>query len=251
MKISGNSVIHFTEELDSLFGIIENNFKPNFCIEDISPATGEEVHFAIPMISFCDIPLSNIKNHTDKYGDYGIGLTKAWAHKMRLNPVQYISADSWFSESFTKINEEALKLCEKGNVNRDDMIESLFTTISYTKLYEGDLPSKGITNYRFYDEREWRFVPKIIHPTSGDLRMLPKDDYLALGGKSEAASKYLDGEILKFEPADIAYLFVKNDKDIQPLIEHIRKSYSSTKIHGDIEILTTRILTKKQIDDDF
>jgi hypothetical protein len=45
--------------------------------------------YAIPMVCFCDLPLSLIKKHVEEYGGYGIGLNKTWGVKNGVAPVIY------------------------------------------------------------------------------------------------------------------------------------------------------------------
>jgi len=67
MPPSLNSVIHYTDTFAQLSGIIEEKFKVKYYLEKV---IGTEVAF--PMVSFCDIPLSQISHHASTYGDYGI-----------------------------------------------------------------------------------------------------------------------------------------------------------------------------------
>ena len=93
VALSSNSIIHFTKTKESLKGILENNFKLSFCKETFH--LGNDVsRIYVPMVSFCDIPLSEVKNHIEKYGAYGIGLTREWAIKQGLNPVLYLEKES-------------------------------------------------------------------------------------------------------------------------------------------------------------
>ena len=79
MAVSANTLFHFTDEKSKLMGILKNSFYPKYSLEDISNATPEVSIYRtahIPMVCFCDIVFSQIKNHIDFYGDYGIAFTK-------------------------------------------------------------------------------------------------------------------------------------------------------------------------------
>jgi len=79
--LSSASLFHFTRNLQSLRGILAEGFKvnPSFERMDIlsrafgGPPDGDET--GIPMVCFCDIPLSQTTEHMDRYGKYAIGLS--------------------------------------------------------------------------------------------------------------------------------------------------------------------------------
>lgn len=70
-------LFHFTSR-DGLYGILENSFKISYARERIV-GKSKSTEFAVPMVSFCDLRLSELKDHMSKYGSYGIGLSKSWA----------------------------------------------------------------------------------------------------------------------------------------------------------------------------
>ena len=85
-----NSLFHFTKSSDILKSILKNGIYPRFCLEDAEwYVNRSEEHAAGAMSCFCDIPLSRITEHTNFYGQYGVGLTKQWGVKNGLNPVIY------------------------------------------------------------------------------------------------------------------------------------------------------------------
>lgn len=101
--ISANAIFHYTKEKAWLKSIINDNFIPRLSTEDISWAlpkemTGENFEdwksIKIPMVCFCDIPLSQVLSHADEYGDYAIGLTKEWAIKHKICPIIYSYPES-------------------------------------------------------------------------------------------------------------------------------------------------------------
>ena len=81
-NLSSETLFHFTG-FESLRSILENEFIPHWCIEDFYFKTNDVyAKIAIPMVCFCDIPLGNIKEHMDDYGNCGIGMKKSWARKI-------------------------------------------------------------------------------------------------------------------------------------------------------------------------
>ena len=52
------------------------------------------------MICFCDIPLHLIADHINEYGQYGLGLSREWALKGKLNPVFYYQMNSLLFDEF-------------------------------------------------------------------------------------------------------------------------------------------------------
>ncbi len=85
-----NTLFHFTKR-DGLFGILAGNFLPRFSSEKVVGPTLEK-EFAVPMVSFCDLRLSELPDHICKYGPYGLGMSKEWANTNGLNPVNYLSS---------------------------------------------------------------------------------------------------------------------------------------------------------------
>ena len=119
---------------------------------------------AYPMVCFCDIPLSKNKKHIGVYGNYGIGLKKTWSRRKNLSPIIYTRKNARTSKNIEQmINWSATNL---NNIGNDEAIEKLKGFVSdfimFTKPYYGEM-QKGEKKIkrRFYDEREWRWIPKI------------------------------------------------------------------------------------------
>lgn len=102
MPLSSNSIVHFTRDRSKIEGILDDNFHLKYCHETVRLGSAQ-FDVVIPMVSFCDIPLSQIKNHILSYGEYGIGLTKRWAIKNKHNPVLYIEPESNLADSYENV----------------------------------------------------------------------------------------------------------------------------------------------------
>jgi hypothetical protein len=247
MAISSSSIFHFTKAKSALEGMLTDGFKVKYCLETVR-AEFKDNCYAVPMVSFCDIPLSQVKDHINKYGPYGIGLTKEWARKQRLSPVQYVAAGSFHGSSLKLVINSMIPKDKSKWTDLSDSQRAVIDLMRYLKNYEGDLKrgAKPISNYRYYDEREWRYVPEF----SDEFPMLVRGENYQTASQKSAANAHLSEIRLKFEPSDIKYIIVKSEGEVHAFVDVIRQAKGKNFPMKDIELLTTRILTKEQIESD-
>lgn len=245
MAISTNSIIHYTNSFNALKSILKEGFKIRYCLEELE-LHDEGSIAAHPMVSFCDIPLSDSKQHFAAYGKYGIGLSKTWAIANGVNPVLYIDSNSLFAKC---INELLIERRKKDTNLTDKQKKEILQIKSYAKNYSGLLKRKTVNNpnYRFYDEREWRLVPsKDI--LSGALFSINGDNYL--NDKEKYNSKLAKIRII-FAPADISYIIVKNTNEIPKMTNFLRTNYSSKCTADELDVLFSKICSTEQIIADY
>lgn len=239
MAISSNSLMHFTGDKGSLKSILKDNFRVKYCKETIKLGRKKPIVIHVPMVSFCEIPLAQIKEHIGKYGSYGIGLTREWAIRNKLNPVFYIEQESYIASNLHSSIKYFSKLSDADDQYNENL-NKLFDFFRYMKNYQGDLVRKEKThkNYRFSDEKEWRFVPDICKE---------HEMFLTEEEEKEQAILAISEIRLKFEPNDIKYIFIKDDSEISEFIRHLDDSKGANFSKREVEVLTTRIITTEQI----
>jgi hypothetical protein len=118
--------------------------------------------------------------------------------------------------------------------------------LRYIKNYDGELIRNGILqddNYRFADEREWRYVPPINTPI---VRPFVSIDQIRTAEQKQRLNETVAHLPLTFEPDDIKYLIVENDDDITGLINHLH-NVKERFIPETRNRLASRILTVDQI----
>jgi len=216
---------------------------------------------AYPMVCFCDIPLSQIKNHTDAYGKYAVGLKKEWAIKKGVTPVLYTHKESLVTENFRQSYKDLSEILK--NNPKDHQIPALGNSLLYTsffiKPYEGEQCISGETkNITFYNEREWRYtLPREIFTeqleeivkNGFDTVFLSEDEYndrrirQTIDRKNE---KYG----LDFSPKDINYIIVEKEDEILGLIDAIQRIKGKYP-YDDVKLLSTRIISMERIAEDF
>ncbi len=254
--ISTNTVFHFINSIENLESILANDFYPQFCFEDFMGTIFNvpDAERAIPMVCFCDIPLAQIKEHTNTYGNYAIGLSKKWAIKNKINPVFYTYSNSDFSN---KIKYAILKLFvhEKEVLKSDSSLTTQFNfAIQYIKPYEGKLWKKGKwskENIRFYDEREWRYIPNfknVDEPLWISNDVSKKLHQLCDLNKRIAERKDLR---LSFVPNDIKFIIVKKEQEILPMLDKVINIKRDKFSYKDVQLLTTRIISMESIKENF
>lgn len=253
-NISSNSLFHFTPKKEYLTSILNQAFIPRYCFEEIKLSDKLErqgIESAIPMVCFCDLSLGQITNHIDMYGSYGLGMTKEWGIRKKLNPIIYVNPNSNITDSISQMAESVYQALEDhcSDVTKQ-LSDDYMNLINFLKPYDGDFRRglETIKDVRFYDEREWRYVPKIKFDP--DVKSILSRSEFSDPDMLESENKKLIDYSLEFEPKDIKYIFVKNESEIHPLMDQLRqiKSRFSRK---EIDVLTSKIITTDQIKQDF
>ena len=248
MTIKANTLFHFTPKEDFLFDILENGFWPRYCREDISWAKSKALEFcAYPLVCFCDIPLSKISDHTEFYGEFGIGMTKEWAIKHELSPIWYVLDKTDLLKKFRIILKDIESLGKKEESS--EIIENIgnsiynifYDLLKYIKPVSGkmEVKEKEIEK-KFYEESEWRYVPN-----NENIRKLILD-YSSVE-IDEENKKTKEFASLMFEPKDIKYIFVPKDSDIPEIARKIQAVYLKKYDYNEVYLLISKIISLETI----
>lgn len=269
MNLSANTLFHFTRSKENIISILINDFYPRYCMENIGFSYQNKYHgltpteIAIPMVSFCDIRLSQIGNHVEKYGSYAIGLSIDWGVKNGLNPILYevpesntISVLQNCSSSLLRHNMGLYLEESEENAKLNDLSKEIRFLVNYMKPYCGkdwDLKSEGFNGevIRFYDEREWRYVPDYYEMSKKSVKaFLPKHEYLRDRDHfNNMISEHKEFR-LNFTPKDIKYIIVEKEDEVGQMIKDIKliKRYYS---QDETDLLITKIISVDRIKEDF
>ena len=281
-NIVSSSLIHFTEKIEYLQGIIENGFRYSYCNEvypvalvnniinkgnsDFEPhniLAPTEIHgnVLILMVSFCDIPLTRSEVHAKKYGFYGVGIDRELARTIYSNlmPVQYIS-----SRRYSIALNELSVLFVESNGDNDQITNSIKLIIGNTKGYTTIYKGKEVL---CYEEREWR----VIH---SDDELTPwgwgVNDEQSKNEYNERLHSNSDLSYLSFINVDdnvskkivddyldklITHIIVKNDNEIPIMAKYImgeNNKFFGYNISHDCRLsLVSRINSFERISKDY
>lgn len=244
MAISANTLFHFTSRYDTLINILKSRFFPRLCLEKGLWYPGDK-KWAIPMVCFCDIPLSNIAEHTQKYGNYAIGVKKKWAIKIGVSPILYVHDNS----SFIGHGLDALNwsLGEKDAEHLNERLAQVMSMFFMMKPYEGYQERDGKRKkVRFYDEREWRYIPPIC---GSPLNFLTEEQFNDKTQR-ESLNSFNEQYGVDFNPDVINYIIVEKENEIVPLMHELH-SIKGNFSYNSVELLSSRIISMDRIREDF
>ncbi|MBD1571606.1 MULTISPECIES: abortive infection system antitoxin AbiGi family protein [Aliivibrio] len=245
MAPKSHTLFHFTNNKETLKLIFKNGFWPRYCLEDIRWVNQENAaYMAFPMVCFCDIPLSRISEHVAFYGNYGLGMTKEWAHANGLNPVLYLASENNLMTEIRSLNSHVNKLQDL------EQFEIAKNTVRY--LYMNIKPSDGnmlvnnqLVEKEFYQESEWRYVPK-HEQIQAYLKKAEFDDETKLVDENLKTKEHAS---LTFTPRDVKYIFVKNDSDIPDIINFIQNELDHNQA-SELKVLMSRVVSLESIQSD-
>ncbi len=257
--ISSNTLFHFTNSADNIIKIIKTGFEPRFCLEEfitqlITGQKADKVEVAIPMTCFCDLPLSMIDSHLDFYGSYGIGLSKQWGQSKGLTPITYIHDNSTQIKYLAQVASLIFQAF-KGELDFQNLpieknpLVALSELSAFFKPYTGEMWRKNkYEMIRFYDEREWRYVPFL---NLSDIHYrLKKEEFLNEIKRASANEVIARNFPLTFEYSDIKYLIVNTESEMVALSDALDMMHDLyTEEHR--KVLKTKIVSSEQIKEDF
>lgn len=270
-----SSLFHFTKDPGVLLRILETGLIPNYCREDLS-YFDRKVNVGVPMISFCDIPLTRTSMFKARYGDYAIGLSKEWALKKQINPILYVNDERilvslGFLRAYYRTLDEEVK--ERGGsetsisvnllsqksldgikafVNRNNAKDAVYSLMGYMKRYISKGPDGS--DQSNYIENEWRYVVT----GEGIEWKWSLDDYKKWRGKGDKPepSAALKAQRLTFNVEDITHIIVKTESEIHHFVDAILGMKNIGGLVGmladdDRKLLLTKIISQEKIEKDF
>lgn len=269
-------------------GIAPRYYLENFGMFDLQ--VSEDLELAVPMSCFCDIPLSKVKRHLSLYGSYGIALSKKWGISNGVSPLMYIDSNSETTKSIqdaiyyflnrespintyrkltdlikiaeTETNSDIIKniQAEINDLTNNDSSNIAFSTtyqkllrlVRFTKPYQGKFWRNGeYKDIRFYDEREWRYIPPFDVDEYFLKAWIPKDEFLDEINRASMNETLAQKYSLKFKPDDVRYIIIAENNGIVSMVNYIEKELKDKYSKDDISKVITKIITKEQIEEDF
>jgi hypothetical protein len=224
-RISSTTLFNFTDSFNYLINNLTNGF---YCHNTYEKLPIKNNGYRVPMACFCDVPLSLIKEHFDWYGRYGIGIKRSFARSQGVKPVWYVTGES-------NLVRNLIKDKELSDYERKHLLP-------YLKQFMGnqfDNRLKKERRKKFYDEREWRYIPNnsLVEP------------FFGLKARREMKPATQNGGRMKIELDKVEYIIIEKDIDFEPLLETLKSICEESKMR--FETMISKILTAKQIERDF
>jgi hypothetical protein len=157
-----------------------------------------------------------------------------------------------YTYSKAKTRPPVLRLTAKALRGSDETaLRDMRYLAAYTKPFEGPAwRSNRVQRVRFYDEREWRYVPVI---RGSEPLFLERKDYDNASKRSELHERFKNRHALPIPPDVIQYLIVPYDKEEKNILElhhYVMRLYSHRYSRKDAILVGTTIMTDDCIKQD-
>ena len=164
---------HYTDSFEAILGIISHGFAwvPNErgLISDLVPdhEFDEREPQQFGMISFTELNPSDAARNRQKFGEFGISVSKAWAEKHEAQKVLYVDRKGPVFEAFKRLFQAAYGQLEQNIDFPDDAaLRMAFTNKQMAGVTGGILWAHLLQIYEYLEpienayQQEWR----IVHP---------------------------------------------------------------------------------------
>ncbi len=232
MGLSSNVLWHQTKK-DGLMGILKSRkLYYSYSLENIISSSNMK-GVAIPMVSLCDLPLAEFGSGKWAYGNYAIGFSREWGINKGFNPVCYCFNNSLFLSKLYENLKEAIHTGDRLQV------ENAVFPFFYMKFVEGSIVKRNYKRYRFYDEKEIRFVPKREDVPNYEifLKDTQYDEY-----KKEHGNSLLGTYGIDFSYEDIKYIIVDKENNKDEIVNFFN--------HKQVDVSHITLLSKSQVIED-
>jgi len=247
MNARTQTLFHFTKSLDVLLRILEEGFWPQYSLEDLTWLNNPKAvpRIAWPMVSFCDIPISRLREHIGTYGNYGIGVCRQQWTAAGLNPILYVSPDSLLRDFLSEL------LLESQHTSDRRKRTAGMVLLAHCKPLKGTSEIDGTTRTTdYYSECEWRFIPwvEVVGGEKNYSFFLKEDQFRDKGILATANDERRRDQMLRVWPDAVRYLLVRTREEVPKVMNFIDSKIVHPKLVKDM--LKTRIIVWEEISGD-
>jgi len=165
------NLTHYTGEIDTIIKILNNGFAwvPNTrgLISDLLPFHNfkkrEPQQFG--MISFTELPPEGAQGPRQKFGNYGIVVSKEWAFSQNIQKVIYVANNGPLFDALQWIFQYAYNDLIRRSMKREGEIsQMIFTNKARAAVADGMLYANLLQIYEYMEpiehsnQQEWRIV---------------------------------------------------------------------------------------------
>jgi uncharacterized protein Smg (DUF494 family) len=232
-EVSSEYLYHFTSEINHVINILKIGFKPFYCLESLdylalTDNSGKKIEMAYPMVCFCDLSEDKQTAHKSKFGRYSIALKKSWGESNYLTPVVYCSEQTLSATSLKLLIKHAEDNIEKlPEFQSNRLRNALSLLLMHYKPYQGFSYNKTklkfeSTTTRFYDEREWRYIPLNI---DGLRYYLCRPDFENIENREFENREIQRKNTLQFSIEDIKYVNLVNFSEVKIILRELKDTF--------------------------